>query len=783
MKDTFNPYRTWLGLDNIAGNHISSENTSGETPNHYQLLNLELFEANTGLITQAAERQLSRLLKITPETHREVWQRLVGELAAAQSTLSHPRHKREYDESLKLQIKLNREAAPSKGRKIYGVEGAAPRKPLTLAEPVAAISSSTANASQQVPVPEHIAQGGGEQPRDFASSIPLAPPVPPPVAPPVSAPPSFVPSAPPVGQPAYSPPVYGPGGYFPAQFPQSASGGHPSLDPSAVAPAYSGGTASYYTPFPATGQPVPLEASSGLLPPHLLPAHLAAQHSPPGSASTHPGYPPGQYVSGQYPPGMSYPAVVTPAAAVNQPANPLLPVQVAGHDPMAPLRPETTASTLLMDRYPMSPGTSLPTNETSSAVLSGQTSAPARTSVAHALNRRHNAAQTYALFAGVMLGGMILVFVLASFAGNSKSPVEIAQNSDSSSKRLSSSPATPTRNNAASSKVPFNPAQSKTMPVLTPPAPAAELPNTLSPPADPPASPAQTAKSVTNSTIAPPPGQVKPPGEATNPPKSDAVTSAELTTAPALPAPNATTPPPSAPGNVTSPTNPTPMPAPNPGPGIASQPSTPPAGSPQSEPSQPVSAQPVPPQSVPPAQNTPPPVQATAEQEKAFWDILREVRSGLAERNFDFAVEKLKSARELAVSADLQAHLQSMEEVAEYTREFWSAVQESMRTLDGEIEIGSSKANVVNSTASEITIRRNGKNENFKFNSLPTGLAVVIAKKWFNSEPGNKAILGAFYFVQVKVNKIADARQLWTEAQQQGVDCQGMLVLIDKLGL
>jgi hypothetical protein len=89
-----------------------------------------------------------------------------------------------------------------------------------------------------------------------------------------------------------------------------------------------------------------------------------------------------------------------------------------------------------------------------------------------------------------------------------------------------------------------------------------------------------------------------------------------------------------------------------------------------------------------------------------------------------------------------------MELVIDYSEQFWKSVQQSMRTLKGEIMVGKSLANVVNSEASEITIRMAGQNKNFKFESLPPGLALAIVKEWFDKNPANKATLGCLLLCQ-----------------------------------
>jgi hypothetical protein len=173
----------------------------------------------------------------------------------------------------------------------------------------------------------------------------------------------------------------------------------------------------------------------------------------------------------------------------------------------------------------------------------------------------------------------------------------------------------------------------------------------------------------------------------------------------------------------------------------------------------------------------PEPTVATPEQQKEIFAKLAEVRVLLGERNFPEAKLALAKVKDLAMTPDMQELHVGMELVVDYAEQFWQAVQSSMRTLKGEIMVGSSLANVVNSEATEITIRIAGANKNFKYTSLPPGLALAIATKWFDNKPANKAVLGAFYYVS-KTGSIDEARKY--EAGSGGVDVKFMLKLLDK---
>lgn len=193
------------------------------------------------------------------------------------------------------------------------------------------------------------------------------------------------------------------------------------------------------------------------------------------------------------------------------------------------------------------------------------------------------------------------------------------------------------------------------------------------------------------------------------------------------------------------------------------------------EPAKPEPTKPEPPK---PEPAKPEPTGATPEEKKAVFVKLAEVRTLLGERKFPEAKQVLKQVNDLATTPDMQELQIGMELVVDYTEQFWQAVQTSMRTLKGEIEIGSSLANIVNSESSEITIRIGGVNRNFKFAKVPDGLALAIATNWFDAKPANKAVLGAFYYIS-KTGNVDEARKYWQEAGKGGVDVKFMQKLLD----
>ena len=87
---SFDPYYQWLGIA-----------PTEQPPNHYQLLGLELFEENSNVIENAADRQMAFIRSVQSGQHQAESQQLLNEIAIARRVLLEPHSKLEYDHSLR----------------------------------------------------------------------------------------------------------------------------------------------------------------------------------------------------------------------------------------------------------------------------------------------------------------------------------------------------------------------------------------------------------------------------------------------------------------------------------------------------------------------------------------------------------------------------------------------------------------------------------------------------------------------------------------------------------
>jgi hypothetical protein len=90
VSEAFNPYREWLGLE-----------ADVEAPHFYQLLDVELFEADRAKLMTAADKALVRVRGFRPGPHAAAWAKLLDELAQAKACFQDPARKSLYDNNLR----------------------------------------------------------------------------------------------------------------------------------------------------------------------------------------------------------------------------------------------------------------------------------------------------------------------------------------------------------------------------------------------------------------------------------------------------------------------------------------------------------------------------------------------------------------------------------------------------------------------------------------------------------------------------------------------------------
>lgn len=103
MAKQLNVYRDWLGITEAA-----------RPLNYYQLLRLNKFEDNMGLVRERYRKMNGHVRKFAAGDYAGPSQELLNELAKAMLCLTDARRKREYDASLGAATPARAAAAPSR---------------------------------------------------------------------------------------------------------------------------------------------------------------------------------------------------------------------------------------------------------------------------------------------------------------------------------------------------------------------------------------------------------------------------------------------------------------------------------------------------------------------------------------------------------------------------------------------------------------------------------------------------------------------------------------------
>ena len=147
---------------------------------------------------------------------------------------------------------------------------------------------------------------------------------------------------------------------------------------------------------------------------------------------------------------------------------------------------------------------------------------------------------------------------------------------------------------------------------------------------------------------------------------------------------------------------------------------------------------------------------------------LANARLALGKREWDAARKHLDESRQLVTTADDQALVDAMARVQEHVAGFWQAVAEGIKGVDqtGELQVGSTFVSIVETGPDHILIRAAGENRRYTMKQLPSGLAMALANRWFDTKPDNDVLRGAFMFVDPK-GGADEAKRLWQQAGNQ----------------
>jgi hypothetical protein len=140
------------------------------------------------------------------------------------------------------------------------------------------------------------------------------------------------------------------------------------------------------------------------------------------------------------------------------------------------------------------------------------------------------------------------------------------------------------------------------------------------------------------------------------------------------------------------------------------------------------------------------------------------------DQKFDRALAELEKARSLPMRPEHRAKFDRLDLLAQYARNFQSALAEAIGALQvgEEIAVGTSTmVGVVQTAGQRITVRDQGANRTYTVDKLPAGLAIAIADKWLKKDDPVSFVLKGAYLATEKdagPDRVTRARDFFAEA-------------------
>jgi hypothetical protein len=160
---------------------------------------------------------------------------------------------------------------------------------------------------------------------------------------------------------------------------------------------------------------------------------------------------------------------------------------------------------------------------------------------------------------------------------------------------------------------------------------------------------------------------------------------------------------------------------------------------------------------------------------------LTRARNALGAQDFDRAFRELASAERMARLPEHRAKVARLQQLADYTQQFWAAFRDGLRSLKSGLElvIDRDMLSVVEVSPERIVLRGYGRNKSFPMSDLPDKLVMAVADQWFDqTKTSTRVFKGAYYATGPNADP-AQARQLWEAARRAGADIHDLPAVLD----
>lgn len=161
-------------------------------------------------------------------------------------------------------------------------------------------------------------------------------------------------------------------------------------------------------------------------------------------------------------------------------------------------------------------------------------------------------------------------------------------------------------------------------------------------------------------------------------------------------------------------------------------------------------------------------------------NTLEAAKASVVLQDFKTADSQLAKAALLAQLPSHQAAVARLKQVGEHVKKFRQALAGSVADMHAaeSFQVGSTQVSFVEGKADAVILRISGKNETYRFNDMPPGLAIALADhKLAANDPASRVVKGAYLLVNKRADlqTRAKAETLWNEAQAMGASMGRLL--------
>lgn len=174
----------------------------------------------------------------------------------------------------------------------------------------------------------------------------------------------------------------------------------------------------------------------------------------------------------------------------------------------------------------------------------------------------------------------------------------------------------------------------------------------------------------------------------------------------------------------------------------------------------------------------------TRAQVQQLIPLLESAKAAIVIQDFKTADSQLAKAAALAQSPSQREAASRLRLVGQHVKTFRQALADAVKEMHAaeSFLVGSTRVSFVEGKSEAVILRTSGRNETYRFNDMPPGLAIAIADhKLPTDDPQSLLVKGAYLLLNKRADSQsrAKAEALWHEAQASGAEIAHLLPFLN----